>query len=90
MKKLDQRTSELSEIRKDLLSQIRDFFLLNPTVKINVEGSGYTLFDHQEVTEITPEGVIANDSLLPFGEMDLDDIDYTVGVINNFIEDTKG
>lgn len=94
MKKLEQHTEELEEIRKDLLNQIRDFFLKNPKIQIskkNFDDFGYNLFTQEDVIGINKDGVVTNytSTVLEFSEMEVMDLDYTIGIINDFIDSKK-
>lgn len=88
---LNDYSEELTQMRQDLRSEIKDFFERkgNPKViKLSDTGAGgYITINKIDVDAISRKGMLVDDSesIVGFDEMGADDLSYIAELLNDYI-----
>ena len=92
MKPLKTFSKKINDLRDNMLTEIKNFFIENPKVEIDVEeteGSGTNIRGDKDLGKITKNGTVGIDGDFSFDELDLCDLDCLIDIINDFIVDDK-
>lgn len=96
MKHIKSYTKEFNSIKKKMIFEIRNFFIVNPEVKFidieEVEGSEVNVLGDKIVNTITVNGVSDGGDerdFYQYEELDLCDLDILIDIINNFVSQNK-